>query len=534
LATYKYQQNFFDGAASGYVRYNIAPDFGTPVSVGDVIEITGQYYDKNSISYGIECYGRYTDPATGKVGNVSIGKVIQTISKARVASFAITYVIDEEFFNKYGTTERNFTAVLNFTIFERSDLLGGTSPMADSAHALNCLKYRLPPEITDASFADSTGAVAHFGGAVQGKSMLSVNSTFITDPLDSTVEITDARVYFNDAEQPNTTFAISEDNVLTVTIGALNSYGTLNAMLRVKDNKGLSGTFDLGAITVYPYSAPTIVPPNDDGDIVQRYNLITDDTGNEVAEAADDGQYVWVSLNAFVMPINGKNQWTLSVKWLMEGGSEPEAVTLQIASANDGASLSLDQSKETIPETYMFDSTHRYNFVFTLSDFFGDTILEFMLDKAGGFFNVEKYGVGVGMRTTGTEASPKFESAYPAYFYAGINGVTNYSTSEVATGGRWINGKPIYRRMLVQPITKASTYTDYDIGADVDMIINFSGVLVLSNGTERPLGWWWNGGNDRWTVYRYGKSSAVSFWATAVPSTGYVLIEYTKTTDAAE
>lgn len=109
--------------------------------------------------------------------------------------------------------------------------------------------------------------------------------------------------------------------------------------------------------------------------------------------------------------------------------------------------------------------------------------------------------------------------------------IINYSTSEVATGGRWVDGKPLYRRLLIQPINKASSYTDYDIGPDVDMIINFSGVLVLSNGTERPLGWWWSGGNDRWTVYRYGKSNLVSFWATAVPSTGYVLIEYTKTTD---
>lgn len=54
-------------------------------------------------------------------------------------------------------------------------------------------------------------------------------------------------------------------------------------------------------------------------------------------------------------------------------------------------------------------------------------------------------GAAVGGFSSGTTANPKFESAVPAYFYAGINGVTNYSSEEVLTGGTWIDGKPIYR-----------------------------------------------------------------------------------------
>ena len=41
MATYAYQQNMFDGASAGYVKYNISPDLGTVVSAGTTITITG-------------------------------------------------------------------------------------------------------------------------------------------------------------------------------------------------------------------------------------------------------------------------------------------------------------------------------------------------------------------------------------------------------------------------------------------------------------------------------------------------------------
>ena len=41
MATYAYQQNMFDGASEGYVKFNISPDLGTVVSAGTTITITG-------------------------------------------------------------------------------------------------------------------------------------------------------------------------------------------------------------------------------------------------------------------------------------------------------------------------------------------------------------------------------------------------------------------------------------------------------------------------------------------------------------
>ena len=47
---YKYQQNIWEGASYGYVKYDISPDFGTPVSAGTTITITGQAYFKNRVN----------------------------------------------------------------------------------------------------------------------------------------------------------------------------------------------------------------------------------------------------------------------------------------------------------------------------------------------------------------------------------------------------------------------------------------------------------------------------------------------------
>ena len=54
MATYNYQQNIWEGASYGYVKYNISPDLGTPVSAGTTITIVGQAYFKNRANKSLE------------------------------------------------------------------------------------------------------------------------------------------------------------------------------------------------------------------------------------------------------------------------------------------------------------------------------------------------------------------------------------------------------------------------------------------------------------------------------------------------
>ena len=66
-------------------------------------------------------------------------------------------------------------------------------------------------------------------------------------------------------------------------------------------------------------------------------------------------------------------------------------------------------------------------------------------------------GACFGGFSTSEDGNPKLESYYPAHFYAGINGVTNYSTEEVKTGGKWIDGKPIYTKTVLISNIKANS-----------------------------------------------------------------------------
>ena len=84
MADYKYQQNLFEGASYGYVKYNITPDFGTPVAPGEMITITGQAYCRNMAVKSIEVIST----ASGTYKSSYINK---SISKGTTATFTITF-----------------------------------------------------------------------------------------------------------------------------------------------------------------------------------------------------------------------------------------------------------------------------------------------------------------------------------------------------------------------------------------------------------------------------------------------------------
>ena len=80
MATYAYQQNVFDGASYGYIKYNISPDFGKYVPPGTRVTITGQAYFKNSAKKSIEV-------ETTASGQFKYAYVNVSIPKATVTSF---------------------------------------------------------------------------------------------------------------------------------------------------------------------------------------------------------------------------------------------------------------------------------------------------------------------------------------------------------------------------------------------------------------------------------------------------------------
>lgn len=142
-------------------------------------------------------------------------------------------------------------------------------------------------------------------------------------------------------------------------------------------------------------------------------------------------------------------------------------------------------------------------------------------------------GAAVGGFSSGTSADPKFESHVPAHFYAGIKGVTDYSSGEIKTGGKWIDGKPIYRRSLSGSVsTSDGTAKTEKIGtlSDIDAIVGmFGSVYRETSYAWHALAVYAHESNYHRVTY-IGNTGAVNL-TTTHSARVFLTVEYTKTTD---
>ncbi|MBQ3575506.1 MAG: hypothetical protein IJA26_07535, partial [Clostridia bacterium] len=434
MATYKYQQNFYEGASAGYVQYNITPDFGAVMAPGDTFEITGKMYCGDMKRYGVAIEASIQENGFGR----ELGRVVKTVSKGGSTAFSAQCTVTEALANT--ASERGFSAYLTFMLADAADFASGAYTMANEAQKLSLVKYRLGPEISGASFSDATGAYEYFGGAVQGKSDLTAVADVTLDPLDASLYIRSARIRFGDHA-----IDIPGENISgsALHIGVPGFSGEFeNYELQITDSSGMTGRYTGGPFAAYPYDAPRLETIG--RDLVERYEVITSDDGTEIAQISDAGTSLWANFAVGTSDINGRNAWVLKRSFAESGFTLPDGE--QVLAGNGGESIAVSEDRSIFPRSMVFSAGKRYTVRLEISDFFEKAIQVFDVDKAGGYFNVEKNGVSVGMRSTATEDQPKFESAYPFYAYGGIHGVTNYTTDEVKTGGTWVDGKPIYRK----------------------------------------------------------------------------------------
>lgn len=112
----------------------------------------------------------------------------------------------------------------------------------------------------------------------------------------------------------------------------------------------------------------------------------------------------------------------------------------------------------------------------------------------------------------------------------------NYSTTEQKTGGKWIDGKPIYRKVFKEPTLGAWTNNQVigSIGSDFENIVNIISVGAVSAGNiyvNNCLST-----STRFTAgVSYSRDKGNVFVLRTDSSTNTILftvcVEYTKTTD---
>ncbi len=107
-----------------------------------------------------------------------------------------------------------------------------------------------------------------------------------------------------------------------------------------------------------------------------------------------------------------------------------------------------------------------------------------------------------------------------------INDAEVYSTSEIKTNKKWIDGKPIYRKVIDMGMLPNTTNKSVNHNLSNFTMINVGGGAVnTTNNVFSPF----SGFNDEVYV-----TSTHVIWGTKANRTtlhGYVILEYTKTTD---
>ena len=144
-----------------------------------------------------------------------------------------------------------------------------------------------------------------------------------------------------------------------------------------------------------------------------------------------------------------------------------------------------------------------------------------------------------------TENSNRMQTAFPyytndpPYYRYYFNGAwtewktqNNYSTSEQIIGA-WIDGKPVYRKVLETGALNGTNMKTIATPSGIDTLIKCEGLLYDGDGHGYPLNYnnVWNLQQDIGSFYYKDNGISIRCYSDFGIVKGHVIIEYTKTTD---
>lgn len=387
--TYAYQQNFFEGASVGYIKYNAMPDLGTPVAPGETIVFTGVVYSKNYAAAQVDVQLKL---GSGSIAVTAVAAV--TIPKAKVTPFEITVTMPVE--RTWYPTGRTLLMDIGFGV-TRSDGSGDALTATTLQQAM-WLRYRIGPQINQAEF------------------------------------------YRYDIDKTTLLYARRNDGLFCMCAG-----------LKI----GLAEGYTLEDITVA--------------------RIITS-TQRSVINIPRD---------------------VLTAAMTTTGYVEQTA---------PGLFAGME---------FALDTAHRL--VIEIGDEYDLAVGTVIIPRAFAnlcLANLITGGVSVGGFPKSTLYDPRFDCFFPAYFHEGatgvfmgsIPGVNTYEEGETPTGGIWIDGKEIYRYVLVT--TSSLDGAAGSIGklpSVFENLVNTYSTIRSSDGSVRPIPYAYYGSSS-WSACYYLKA----------------------------
>ena len=424
---FRYHANGGTGGSGSHTGEASWSNFSVTVTYTDVNGITGTatITSGGSVTYSVDTpslasgetavLGIYAQPTvdiTGisvviRPGTLTAGQMTfsaaRSISAGGSASFSFTVELTPAVLA--AMVNRVYAAQIQVSFTTSSGTAYSSSWVnvvnADDDRAFYFVKTRTAPVISSITWSESgTTHINRFGNPVQGKTVPILGFSVALDTAADTGISVGSRQITIDGKTytPGTN---------SCTLAVITASGSVAFSITVTDSYGQTATYS-GSVTVLAYTPPLLT-----GLDINRYASYLDSGGHTVYELDDDGNKLWFDGSITVQTAlgSGTNSWTLKI--IPSGGTPITAV-----SSSSTASVTYTHQRTFLTETY--DNSISYDFTVTLSDQLTTKTYEINVPKAGGYFNIEKSGVAVGMRSTGTESDKLFECAYPAKFYADV------------------------------------------------------------------------------------------------------------------
>lgn len=400
------------------------------------------------------------------------------------------------------------------------------------------------PESVKPAFQDDTFSVYSVNGlsygtysaALQGKSKLGIKPTVdLSGAYGATIRTLVAALESGGTAQTLkwSDFSETDDDLYTGATLRSNTFenaGTVKITLTLTDSRGRQTTATR-SINVHEYAEPKIAEFS-----VERYEAIQDDSGAISGyEESATGEKVRVTLKASCTGVTAGGAARNFLSWQITA-VDSNGKTTVYSGCGDATEVAIDQDVTVI--TADIPTALAVEYTAQVTDTAGYTAYQYdsvVQGRANFALSGSKYGASFGCLPSGTEEKPMLESAYPFYPYGGIEGVTNYTTEEVTTGGTWIDGKPIYRKIISVTATAVSTWAvssgdnaiqnvdtivKYELIADVDRIINSSEFYSTS-------------AYVRAYIQRQSDGLVIAYWTNdkSQLGTARAIVYYTKTSD---
>lgn len=197
-----------------------------------------------------------------------------------------------------------------------------------------------------------------------------------------------------------------------------------------------------------------------------------------VERTGDEAETIKVTLKLGLAADLTDTQKARMIPKLVDGsGTE---ITLHYTTLDDLLTGVVDS---TTIVTNTFDKAVNHDLTLTFGDTYESASAKADIDRS--FANLHLSGKSTGGACfggfcTSIEGNPKLETYYPIYAYAGIavGGGGAYSTDEVDTGSKWIDGKTIYRKVVEFTTITNGRANDMAIGASgaIDTIVGYRGM----------------------------------------------------------